>query len=87
MTHPIKKSRDTPTHSRSPMQKMSFTVLVSFFPQYCAPRMTMGEMMADRIMFWINWICVARDTAAMESWVTRPSISASAAATDASIRF
>ena len=71
---------------RRAMQKISSTVPTSPFPQYCAPRMAAAETTALRIIFWMNCICVARDTAAMESWATLPSMTASAAATEASIR-
>ena len=55
-------------------------------PQYCAPRIEPALVTATTLMFCPNCIWVASATAAMESWATRPSITASPAATAASIR-
>ena len=68
------------------MLKMSSRESRSRIPQYWAPRIRPVEVTADRNMFMTNWIWVARDTADMEFWSSRPSMIASAAATAASIR-
>ena len=55
-------------------------------PKYCAPRIAPAAVAAMMNIFCTNWIWVASDTAVIWSCATRPSISASPAATAASIR-
>ena len=81
-----KNITDTRPQSRSIMLKTSSRVRLSPFPQYWAPRMAPAPVTALRNIFWTNWIWVARETAVISSWATFPSISASPAATAASIR-
>ena len=85
-SHPQKKTREITPHQRSMIWKTLRTVSRSPFPQYWEPRMDAAAIAALRNMVWTNWICVARETAVISFWATPPSISASAAATDASIR-
>ena len=66
---------------------MSSMALRSFLPQYWAPSTDVALTAAIRIMFCTNWICDASETADMAFCSILPSMKASAAATQASIRF
>ena len=78
---------ETNVTRRRVMQKMSFIVRSSFRPQYCAPRMPAVAVTELTMTFCTNCTCVASETAAIAFCSIRPSITASAAATDASMRF
>ena len=78
---------ETSADRRKVMQKMSFIVRASPLPQYCAPRIPAVEVSENTSMFCTNCTWVASETAAIAFCAIRPSITASAAATEASIRF
>ena len=82
----VKKIKEISPAQRSIRLKIFCSVSRSPRPQYWAPRIEPAPITAKINMLSTKGIWVARDTAVISFWATLPSISASQAATRASIR-
>ena len=81
-----KKTSESMPFTLSVSEKSSLIVCLSPLPQYCAPSIAPAPVTAYMNIFCMNCICDASDTAVISFCSTLPSISASHAATSASIR-